>query len=300
MMYTFLTLGLLSSAPVLAQDTFTDNVVIVLDASGSMSNSFPGVVDSRWAAATTAIEHVVAEIPETTQLGLVVFSAKGSDTEWVVPLGPNDSAAVVEALGRLRPHGGTPLGEFIKVGADRLLAARAEQHGYGTYRLLVVTDGRAGDPKKVDVYSEDLLQRGVVLDVIGVAMKNDHQLKQVAHSYRRADDPKQLLQAVKEVLAEVPLAGDAGASADAFTVTDNLPDNFVFALIEEFTTFQNHPIGEAPPAPSSGAADTVPAPAPAPVPAPVPPTGSSCSVTSGVAMSFGSFAGLLVLARRRR
>jgi len=32
-----------------------------------------------------------------------------------------------------QPGGNTPLGQFIKIGAERLMKARADQYGYGTY-----------------------------------------------------------------------------------------------------------------------------------------------------------------------
>ena len=45
--------------------------------------------------------------------------------------------------------------------------------------------------------------RGIVLDVVGVAMSTDHTLKRKANSYRSADDPDSLVQAVEEIFAEV-------------------------------------------------------------------------------------------------
>jgi len=48
-------------------------------------------------------------------------------------------------------HGGrTPLGQYMKIGADALLAKKEKQHNYGSYRLLVVTDGEASDQRAVD------------------------------------------------------------------------------------------------------------------------------------------------------
>jgi len=289
----------LAVSPASAADpTYYDNVVIVLDASGSMTQTFQGTTKSRWAAATEALDVVVGALPDTTQIGLVVFSAKGGSSDWVHPLGPKDEAKLSGAFDSLRPHGGTPLGEYIKVGADRLLEARDAQHGYGTYTLLVVTDGRAGDPKLVDRFSADLLGRGLSLDVIGVAMKEDHTLKQVAHSYRRADDPDTLIKAVQDVFAEVSIGGDDQVGADAFEVTDGLPDLFAMALIEELAANRNHPIGTAPKPPPSPdpATPSEPAPPPPPVKAPDSP---ACATVTLFTVG-GPLVGLMAAARRRR
>ena len=61
------------------------------------------------------------------------------------------------AIDSITSQGGTPLGEYMKQGADALLDARKKQFGYGTYRLLVVTDGEANDAGLVDGYTPDII-----------------------------------------------------------------------------------------------------------------------------------------------
>ena len=65
--------------------------------------------------------------------------ATGRDP-WIVPLGPVEINQARQAIQQAEANGGTPLGEFMKIGADALLQARAQAH-YGEFRLLVVTDG---------------------------------------------------------------------------------------------------------------------------------------------------------------
>ncbi len=240
-----LAISLLSS-PASAQD-FHDNVIIVLDASGSMTEELSPGVD-KMDGAVQAIKTVVGQLPESTRVGVVVFSASNVDDGWLFELQERDDAELFRRLDGVQPNGGTPLGHFLKFGGDRMLEVRQSEHGYGTYRLLVVTDGEASDNHKVDKFAPDIVNRGVGLDVIGVKMEREHTLKKVADSYRSADNPEQLVQAVREVLAEVPVTDDA-AGAAVYAELDGLPDAFALALLESLSFSGNHPIGEKPPPP---------------------------------------------------
>lgn len=237
---------MLVASPAIAQEEHYDNVVIVLDASGSMSEPFPGTNLTKWDAATRALQEVIAQLPQSTRVGLFLFTDGIGSGRISVPLGPKDDAAVADALADVAPYGVTPLGAYLKHGADALLVAREAQHGYGTYRLLVVTDGEATDEHLVERYTPDLLARGITLDVVGVAMSKDHTLKRKANSYRSADDPESLVQAVEDIFAEVSLSGDVHVGEDAFEVLAELPDEFAMMLLESLSSsYGNHPIGAA-------------------------------------------------------
>ena len=260
---TFLALvGLCFGAPTQATasedvggQVYVDNVVIVLDASGSMNGRMGST--SKMNAARTSLKVVLKSLPASTHVGLLVFGASNLSNDWVYPLGPRDDATLVAAVDEPVAAGGTPLGEYIKRGADRLLEERSKQFGYGSYRLLVVTDGEAGDPNLVDQYAPDIMGRGIVVDVIGVGMKGDHTLAKRVHSYRRADDSESLKRAVAEVFAEVSDTGDAGgAVSEAFAVIDPLPIEVAGAMINALGSSGNHPIGEKPPEPPPESSDT--------------------------------------------
>ncbi|MEO0813944.1 MAG: vWA domain-containing protein, partial [Myxococcota bacterium] len=172
-----------------------DSVVVVLDGSGSMDGRM-GQGQTKMAAAKVALKRVLAQLPESTHVGILAFGSVGPG-RWLYPLSAVSSPASLEAaVNRIDAAGGTPLGDCIKKGADALLEDREQQFGYGTYTLLVVTDGEANDPWFVDEYAPDIVSRGIRLDVIGVAMGKDHTLARTAHSYRRANDPKSLERAV--------------------------------------------------------------------------------------------------------
>jgi uncharacterized protein YegL len=227
-----------------AQEVYLDNVVIVLDASGSMCNNMRGANIQKLAAAKAAIKEVIKTIPATTQVGLLVFNGKADG--WAYPLGPRDDEKMLSAVASLTADGGTPLGAYMKTGADKLLESRKSQYGYGSYRLLIVTDGEASDPKLVEAYTPDIIARGIVTDVIGVDMASDHTLATRVHSYRRANDPDSLRQAIREVFAEVGKTFDGKASEDAFAELAGFPTELALATISALASSGNQPIGEQP------------------------------------------------------
>ena len=241
--YTALAAITLGTAMVSAQEVYVDNVVVVLDASGSMNEMMSGTHTRRIDAAKTAIKEVLKNTPKTTQVGLLVF---GEKRRWEYPLGPRNDAKMFAAIDRVRASGGTPLGQYMKKGTDRLLKARKTQFGYGSYRLLVVTDGEASDKNLVNAYTPDIIARGVVVDVIGVDMRNDHTLARKVHSYRRANDPESLRQAIREVFAEVGGAnGKSGTDNAAFAELQGLPTEAAMAMISALASTGNKPIGGA-------------------------------------------------------
>ncbi len=226
----------------------SDNIVIVLDSSGSMRQPMRGAGMTRMQAAKKGLMAVLEQVPETTQVGLLVFSSSSGGQDWLYDLGPVDRDRLRRAIQMPRPGQATPLGEYLKKGADRLLAQRAAQHGYGTFRLLVVTDGEASDSHLVERYLPDLMSRGIIVDCIGVDMASDHALATRVHSYRRANDPASLEQAVREVIGEVGSADGRdtdAADVEPFELIAGLSDEMCVRLVQSLTRLANQPIGES-------------------------------------------------------
>ena len=223
-----------------AQVQVTDNVVVVVDASGSMGAPMGG--STRMSVAKDALKQVLEQIPDTTHVGILVFP-RGN---WVYPLGPRKESMLAGAIDSIQSGGGTPLGDYMKRGADALLEARKKQFGYGTYRLLVVTDGEAGDARQVEAFTPDIISRGITIDCIGVEMASRHTLATKVHSYRNANDPESLKQAISEVFAEVA-SGNAGPGGEnAFELIADLPEATASAMLKSLSTSGNQPIGEVP------------------------------------------------------
>ena len=218
-------------------DIHKDNIVVILDASGSMQDKFSGDrTKSKMEAAKAALQEVLANIPDGTQIGLLVFSGANIQNEWVYPLGPKDTEKLIAAIQLPRPSGDTPLGRYIRIGANRLLEQRTRQYNYGNYRLLVVTDGEASDADKVKHYTPEILNRQIRIDVIGVDMKTDHMLANVVDSYRKADNPGELVAAVSQILAETGDTGTDVGGEDAFAYIAPLSSEIAADLIQRLTT----------------------------------------------------------------
>ena len=228
----------------LVAESLKDNIVVILDASGSMKHAMRRSGRQKMQVAKEALREVlVRSVKETTNLGILVFSAGNLKNDVLYPLGPVDRAKLEEVIMLPEPGRGTPLGTYLKKGADMLLLQQEKQEGYGTYRLLVVTDGEASDSKLVDRYLPDILSRGITLDVIGVDMKSNHPLATRVDSYRKADDPKALAAAISEVLAEIGSADEDVPGSDAFTLLETIPIDLASAMIAALTEIRSEPIG---------------------------------------------------------
>lgn len=248
-MRTLCILILLMAAPALGQDAtsvYHDNVVMVVDASGSMGYDWSGTSNTKMPIAKKAMKAVLATVSENTQIGIVVFG-QVSDA-WVYPLGPKNDEALERAIDSIGTGGGTPLGTYIKKGADALVQQRQKQFGYGSYRLLIVTDGDASggsEERMMKDYTEEIISRGINVDVIGVDMGDEHALARiVGDNYRAADNPESLTKAITEVFAEVSKTGDGG-KAD-FELLEGLDPALAKDMIGALANPQNHPIGEKP------------------------------------------------------
>ena len=214
-----------------------DNIVVILDASGSMQDKFSGdQTKSKMEAAKMALLEVLSKVPADTHIGLLVFSGANIRSEWVYPLGPKDTQKLTAAIQLPQPSGNTPLGRYIRIGANRLLEQREKQYNYGNYRLLVVTDGEASDAEKVRHYTPEILNRQIRIDVIGVDMQTDHMLANVVDSYRKADNPGELVAAVSQILAETGDTGTDVSGEDAFEYIAPLSDEIAADLIQRLTT----------------------------------------------------------------
>ena len=190
----------------------SDSVVIVLDDSGSMNEKMRGGI-KRIEAAKNAIKIVLRQFSPETKVGLLLLNGDRAKQHWAIPLEHLSVSKATRRVESVVADGSTPLGERMREAADALLKQR-EQQIYGTYRLLVVTDGEANDAKMLAEYLPDILSRGLVVDAIGVDMKQHHSLATRVHSYRKADDDVALSKAVQEVFAEKTDSGVSDSQED--------------------------------------------------------------------------------------
>lgn len=217
--------------------SYPDNIVIVLDTSGSMSESMEG--GDKIDVARNALKMVLQGVSSETNIGLLTFDG------WKYRLqSVGNKRDLFYTMDQIKPAGSTPLGKFIKHGADSLLNQRQKQLNYGNFTLLVVTDGEASDQRLVEKYAPEVMSRGINLDVIGLNMKKSHSLKNTSTSYRDGRDPRSLQTSLKEVFAEVSLNEED--SQEYYDLIAPIPNGVALKIINALTENINYPIGEVP------------------------------------------------------
>lgn len=237
-----------------SETTTHDCIAIVIDGSGSMRDAISSDSDIRKiTAAKSALVSVIDQIPPSTHVGVLLFVGDGdSQLKWLSPIGPMNKDQLKAAINNINPNGGTPLGLSIKIAADELLKARAAQNNYGTYQLLVVTDGEATDGDLMDTYAKEIKkpERRIQFDVIGIGMPGKHMLSRIADRYWGANDAIALNKALQTAVQVETTNADA-AQAD-YDLLKGLPDDVAKAWLAEATNMDlaNWPIGEEKPIPS--------------------------------------------------
>ena len=239
------------------------HVVVIMDNSGSMAAKMDGG-QPRIVAARSALLRVLDQSPPTSQVGVLLLNP-GPTGEWLIPLGPIDRSQLKTAVKSLQAGGSTPLGEKMKTGADALLKLRAKNH-YGTYKMLIVSDGEATDPALVQKFLPRIQSRGILVDVIGVDMAQQHSLATRSSTYRNASDPRSLEEAISDVvLGESSASSDDAAGQSDFELLSGLPDQVATASLTALTSASNDPIDTSPATQSEQVASQSPAATPGPV-----------------------------------
>ncbi len=220
-----------------------NNIVVVFDTSSSMQSTMSTSHMTRMEVARSALSDTLSQLPYSTNIGVLTFNG------WVYEFGTTDKSQMQKAIQSAYPNGGTPLWQYIKMGADKLLEIRKNNNNAGNYKLIVVTDGAAEDAylalnqnNKIG-YLQDIKNRGITIDAIGLDMAGDHPLaSQVNGVYMRGDDPQSLKTALEATTTEVSFQ-DATADTD-FQGWEAVPEAFTSAILLGVASFENQPIGE--------------------------------------------------------
>ncbi len=187
-----------------AEVSLARNFYFVFDGSGSMDSEPGGACrgdqsfGSKLDGAQWAVNEFLAKVPDDVHLGLYVFDREGRHE--LVPLAAGNRDAFLGAMNGIRAGGGTPLAAGISFATDRLVEQYKRQLGYGDYRLVVVTDGRADKIPDAARYAAHF---GMPIYAIGLCIDEDHPLRRFAVSYRAADSFADLAEGLEETLAEL-------------------------------------------------------------------------------------------------
>lgn len=184
-----------------------DNVMLALDMSGSMDeHQCAGNFDSKAEAARTAFKAWVDTVPEETNIGLAIFGPDG--TRLAVPLGRSGAhrGELFQAVDATNPRGGTPLSDAVALARGELERQALYQQGYGTYRLVVITDGEhtnGYDPRAEVKMILANRNNPIEIHTIGFCI-DDSALNLEGYTYyQSASNPDELKGGLENVLAEV-------------------------------------------------------------------------------------------------
>ncbi|HKJ56988.1 MAG TPA: VWA domain-containing protein [Nitriliruptoraceae bacterium] len=214
-----------------------DGLMIVVDSSGSM-NADAGNGEPRIDAAKAAVSALVADLPESVNVGLMVYGhrvpgtddqqeAGCQDIETLVDVNPLDRDALTSALGTFEASGFTPIGTSLQQAADGLEVVSGRQ------TIVLVSDGidTCAPPPACDV-AASLVEEGRPLTVETVGFQVDEtaraELECIAAatggSYRNAPDAASLAEGIQALSsrsfrAYLPVGNaiSGGTSLDAAT-----------------------------------------------------------------------------------
>lgn len=180
-----------------SDDFMAENYYIVLDASGSMAKYVPtgNGSEKRIQVAKDAIQTFVKGLPSDVNLGLLTFEP----TRELVELGPDNHQQVLKYTRRIVPTGRTPLYNSIKRGSRALETQARRQSGYGTYKLIIVTDGRSTDGDPSSLAREIVSNSPIEIHVIGFALKTHSLDIPGVTQYVTANSTEELIQALTDV-----------------------------------------------------------------------------------------------------
>ncbi|RHW40190.1 VWA domain-containing protein [Lysinibacillus yapensis] len=166
------------------------NVMVILDASGSMAN-YEGNV-TRMEAAKNAIHKFVKALPNEANVGLLIYGHEGTgevgdqalsckSSELIYPISQYEEASFNEALKKATPAGWTPIGLALKEAQKDLAAFKGETN---TNIVYLVSDGIStceDDPVGTakSLYDSDITP---IVNVIGfnVDQEGQKQLQDIA------------------------------------------------------------------------------------------------------------------------
>jgi len=172
--------------------TLRDNVIIIFDDSGSMN----GDKILRAKKATIAL---LQSLPKTYNVAVY-----GLNTKLIIPFIPveNGMNQWLYKIEKIKDGGTTPIGKSLLTAIKILKEQKVRQSGYGSYKIIVVTDGDADAPEYMFKMVNTAIKYGIQINTIGLDI-GEHGLRKVT-KFVEASSTKELTKALKEaVKAEV-------------------------------------------------------------------------------------------------
>ncbi len=175
------------------------NYLVLLDTSGSMDKRECSGNKTKLETSKEAIAEFVDLVPESDNLSLMSFHGMRVD----FGSGDTNRKNFLNAISQERSSGGTPLHSYTKESFWILTNQAQKQLGYGTYRLVVITDGASSDDDPGPLVEEIVRRSPIEIHVIGFCVGEKHSMNRPGYStYYTADSPEQLMEGLRKVQAE--------------------------------------------------------------------------------------------------
>ncbi len=187
--------------PELAKNLLAKNYILIFDGSGSMNERECSAGKKKIEVARQAVAQWSSTLPDDANLSLVAFHNNG----WVeLPPVAGERANFIRAVDKIVAGGRTPLSQAIGKAYNIFGTQGKKQLGYGEFTMVIVTDGIANSPDTLSKYVNYIIENTPInIYSIGFCIGSDHSLNQRGKTeYKAADNPEQLRQGLKEVLAE--------------------------------------------------------------------------------------------------
>lgn len=166
---------------------------IVFDDSSSMSDA---IRDAR-----TAVIASLDAMQDEDRLTVIALN----EGEVIPFMSVNEARNVLPAaLAQVRSEGRTPLTRAVRASREALAAEAAVAGGFGTYRILVTTDGEADNGQSLTSEIEDIARTTPIqVATIGVGIQGSHVLRRSdLAAFVAIDNVSQLAEALRETIAE--------------------------------------------------------------------------------------------------
>ncbi len=159
-----------------------DNVLIILDTSGSMKSRMAG--DSRMNVAKKILKKYISVLPGSMRVGLVIYGKSGCDdrsVELIAPIGKMSREKILEKIEALRPRGLTPIAMTLKKSVEYFRGFEKDNNS-----LILISDGmescRGNPVQEIIDLKETKADPEVTVIGLGVDSRTRRQLAAIASS----------------------------------------------------------------------------------------------------------------------
>ena len=222
-------------------DPEQNNIVFILDASGSMKGDAGG--KSKMDAAKEVMTQLVGDLPQSLRAGLIAYGHRVKndckDVELLLPIEQVQKELFIQKIQELQPLGQTPISYSIRQAADVF----KEQHGKKT--IILISDGEETCKEDPCAVAADLKKAGIdfKIHVVGFGLDTagaKKQLQCIADAtggiYTEAGNAEELQKKLTEVATAQDQGGETGKLISEILDMDGQPIRYSMYLYKPGTT----------------------------------------------------------------